>query len=207
MKQTMVFAAFRLVALRKPYRWICSAIVLLLILVTSGGLSKSQSKDRDNPTRLTSNEISGPLGPNYVGDNYHYQFLAGPGEVTIRLSVEAKAGVNGVAINLFDNDAREIDSGSVMSHSGRTEQIVKRVNITRRQPVLLRIIVQSSYGPGQFRIRLDGAVNFGQDIPSSRDNIDNPECLPKKGILRVKMKDGSIRRIDLSEAEAITIEH
>jgi hypothetical protein len=177
------------------------------MLVLSVSSANSQSKDRSNPTRLTSNEISGPIGPDYLGDNYHYQFLAGPGEVTVRLSVESKAGVNLVAFNLFDNDAREIGSGSVTSHSGRTEQIVKRFNITRRQRVLLRIIVQASYGPGQYRVRLDGAVNFGQDTPSSRDNIDNPECLPKKGLLRVKMKDGSVRRIDLSEAEEITIEH
>lgn len=37
-------------------------------------------------------------------------------------------------------------------------------------------------------------------------NTNSVDCLPKDGTLIVKMKDGSIRRIDLSQAEEITIE-
>ena len=33
------------------------------------------------------------------------------------------------------------------------------------------------------------------------------KLLPKDGTLRVRMKNGSIRRIDLSQVEEITIEH
>ena len=162
MKRTVSLAASQPNRMRKSYRRMCTVVSLLLMLIASVGSANAQSKDRDNPTRLTSNEISGSIDSTNVGDNYHYTFVAGPGEVTIILSVEAGQGVNAqdVIFNLFDPDAREISTGSVMASGGRTEQVVKRINITRRQPVLLRIILRNSYGAGRYRLRLSGAVHF-----------------------------------------------
>ena len=40
----------------------------------------AQSNDRDNPTRLTSNVISGDVGPDTTRENYHFSFVAGPGK-------------------------------------------------------------------------------------------------------------------------------
>lgn len=196
----------------KPARIL--ALSFLFLAITSVGSASAQSKDRDNPTPLTSNEISGLIDRDNRGDNYHYTFVAGPGEVTITLSVEAgrESYYNYVEFDLFDEDAKRITNGFVQASSGKTEQTVKHINFTRRQSVLLRIsITDNHYRDGKYRLRLGGAVNIGRGgfdpVPRpQRDNTDNPECLLKKGILRVKMKDGSVRRIDLSEAEEITIE-
>lgn len=66
MKRIVAFAASHLNASSKPYRRICTAAWLLFVFSTSVASANVQSKDRDNPTRLTSNVIAGTIGP----DNY-----------------------------------------------------------------------------------------------------------------------------------------
>jgi hypothetical protein len=228
MKRIVTFRASLLSALRKPYCWLCMASVLLLMLSTSVDLIKAQSKDRDNPTQLTSNVISGTIRPDNKGDNYHYTFVAGPGDVTIRLTVESGGRVNQVAFDLFDEDANSLAHNFVTAGDrARSEQIVAHVQVTRRQRVLLRIILSRFYyGPGKYRLSIDGAVDFGNHTSGAIGSVDDldsiyaegekhiRECLqslpnlPELGwkTLRVKMKDGSIKRIDLSQIEEITIE-
>lgn len=189
-----------------------AALPLMLILMLSPS-SNAQSKDRDNPTRLTSNVISGSINAETYGDNYHYTFGAGPGEVTITLTVESEKGlfnINSISYDLFDRDARRLGGKFVMASSGRSEQSVERITVSRRQPLLLRVIVQNNSGSGNFRLRLSGAVDAGQS-PGGVDLSDlipkdtKADCLPKQGTLIVKMKDGSKKIIDLSEAQEVTI--
>jgi hypothetical protein len=196
------------------------------MLVISVGTAKSQSKDQDNPTPLTSNVISGTLSSDNNGDKYYYSFVAGPGDVTVTLTVEAANEPDKIVqagLSLFDE--REVQLGaykSATTGSGYTAQVVENISVKSRQRVLVLIsVTQYSTGHGKYRLRVSGAVHIGQDASPSGainsitetarrvvqgDNTDNPECLPKKGILRVKMRDGSIRRIDLSQAEELTIE-
>jgi len=181
----------------------------------------AQSRERLNPTKLTSKDISGVIGDN-VGDIYYYSFEAGPGELTITLTVDpAKKRFNtcSVIFEVFNEDARSIGSGYLVASNGETGQTVEHINFSRRQKVTLKIKLPDTLsglsGPssGKYLLHLDGATHFGissgvslPDVESDTQNSDTPECLPKKGILRVKMKDGSIRRIDLSEAAEITIQ-
>lgn len=209
---------------RNKFFLVATAVAVLFALVATDRSANAQSKDRDNPTRLTSNEISGMIDSDSIGNFYYYSFMAEPGEVSITLTVEPGrrlgGGFKSVRFALFDRNAAELASKSAYTFDGGgTKQVIARVDVTRRQRMVLSIDIPdapSNEGVGKYRFRIDGAVSFGQDTSPSdfgiaeahkRDNIDNPECLPKKGILRVKMKDGSIRRIDLSQAEEITIEH
>ena len=212
----------------------------LFMIISSVGLANSQSKDRDKPTPLTSNVVSGTLSTDRGKESYYYSCIAGPGEVTITLTVDSATGSNldQVQFDLYDEDEVRIASQLARACCGKSGQAVARVNITRRQSVLLGIsISEYHYGGGKYRIRLGGAVTFGQDTeenkrlekkmldeiaamevndifdptPRLREesqsrNTDNPECLPKKGILYVRMKDGSIKSIDLSQVKEITLE-
>jgi hypothetical protein len=219
MKPNIAFVATRHSALREPYRWIYTTIMLLLTPIAFVSSTNAQSKDRDNPTPLTSNEISDTIRPDNKGDNYHYSFVAGSGEITITLTVVSGGHVNQVHFDLYDEDAKWIAGKTVTAGRGTSEQVVEHVQITRRQPVLLRIILSRFYfGPGKYRVHISGAVDFGDHRSGgigSTDELraifaDPQECLqllPKTGALRVKMKDGSIKRIDLSQTEEITIEH
>lgn len=180
MKRNKFFAATR--TLRKPYCCVFTTVVLLLILIASVVSANAQSKDRDNPTQLTSNLISGLINSDNLGDNYYYSFVAGPGEITITLSIEAgpKSGVfpnpNQVSFELFDENARKIASKSQIAFDGRTEQAIERIRLTRRQDILLRISITEGFnsGLGKYRLRLSGAVDINQNTSSTRDSAGPP---------------------------------
>jgi hypothetical protein len=197
---------------------------VLLTLTTLVGSAHAQSKDRDNPTRLTSNEISGVIGGN-LGNDYYYTFVAGPGELTITVTVEPgrDAGIsfNTMRFDLFDEDARQLTGKSQSAGSGHTEQGVVRLQLGRRQRLLLRVSIPESnhgMGTGKYRLRLSGSVETNTPTATgSGVNVADLKlfddansgakgnCLPKTGTLIVKMKDGSKRIIDLSEAATVTI--
>ena len=200
---------------------IFAALVCFLALVVSTDAANAQSKDRDNPTRLTSNAISGLVDSDSRGNYYYYSFMAGPGEVSITLTVDPGRPPNdsigfyeiytGVNFSLFDRNAAEI-AGKTVITSQRTgsKQAVARVEVTRRQLVVLSVHIQDGYMHisvgGKYRIRIDGAVEFGQNgsaTPPTDSDISG--CLPKQGTLIIKMKDGSKKIIDLSEAESVTV--
>ena len=73
----------------------------------------------------------------------------------------------------------------------------------------------SSDSGGDFRLRIGGAVEFGAKTNSFNAALAEAEaeerenkkgnCLPKQGTLIIKMKDGSKKIVDLSEAETVTV--
>lgn len=198
------------------------ALAFLFIAIASVGSANSQSKDKDNPTRLTSNEISGVIDSDSKGNHYYYSFMAGPGEVSITLTVEPGRELNrerfaqkAVSFTLFDRNAEALASKAVTTYDGgESKQAVARVEVTRRQLMVVGISIAGGsvyYGVGKYRLRINGAVEVGVRPPpidptALQEQYLN-ECLPKIGILRVKMKDGSIQRINLSQAEEISIQH
>ncbi len=199
-------------------RQLCLVVVSFLVLIILANVGKSQSKDRDDPTKLTSNEITGLIDSESKGSVYYYTFVANPGEVAITLSVQSdpplnaySGGINTVTFTLYDRNAEAIASKSVSSyHGGGTAQAVGRVNVTRRQSVVLGInILDSVFNSqsGKYRLRLSGSVELGQNgsASSPREKPDTYNCLPKQGTLIIKMKDGSKKIIDLIEAETITV--
>ena len=206
------------------------SVFILLVLMSLTGLTQAQSTDRDNPTRLKSNEISGLIDSESRGHFYYYSFMAGPGEVSIMLTVEpgrpveSTVGLTSVGFSLYDRNAEALTSKSVSTYSaGGPGQAVARVEVTRRQSVVLGINIPegSIYRTvgGKYRLRINGAVDLVHDRSDTKDDSrgltqadveaalrSKPgECLPKQGTLIVKMKDGTKRIIDLSEALEVTI--
>ncbi len=226
MKRIMAFAVSQLYSLVNSCRWLKVAGVLLMTIALVGS-ANAQSKDRENPTRLTSTVISGVIGDN-LGDSYYYTFVAGPGEVTLTLTLEGNksriSSINFMDFELFNENRRKLISRHVIAARSNA-QAVERINFSRRQRVLLLIrISDSNSGSAKYWLRLSGPVDVSQDMPSERDTVGGigeetgirvspskrvPEakesCLPKQGTLIVKMKDGSKKIIDLSEAETITV--
>ncbi len=136
--------------------------IAAMLLCASTNFAQERSKDRDNPTLLTSNELSDDLdGSN---DEYFYKFSAGPGKLTITFDVTASGTNAGAHLDLFDTSARSIltdvlaqgvDSGS--------ERVVKTVQLGRLRDIVMRIKgikYGDSGGNGVYKVRLDGAVNF-----------------------------------------------
>jgi hypothetical protein len=193
---------------------IYAVVVCFLALVVSAKVANAQSKDKDSPTQLTSGEISGLLGDN-AGDDYFYTFMAGPGEVTVTMSVEAgrDSSSSAVTFHLFNDDDKPIATSAVFAFRGQTAREVKRISFTRRRRVLLRVSIPDEVlGSGKYKVSLDGAVTFASstggsvaDLVDSINKTQDVRCLPPKGTLVIKMKDGSKKIIDLSEAETVTV--
>jgi hypothetical protein len=199
-------------------RQICRLVLFSVALVALADVASAQSKDRDSPTRLTSNEISGLIDSESKGSVYYYTFVASPGEVAISLSVQSdppssaySGGINTVSFNLYDRNAESIGSKSVSSYyGGGTAQAIARVDITRRQEVVLGISIPEGVlnaQRGKYKLRITGPVELGQSGSTifPKEKTDSSGCLPKQGTLIIKMKDGSKKIIDLSEADTITV--
>src|SRR6185436_13028916 len=63
----------------------------------------AQSSDRDHPTQLKSNELTGDVDPS--GNEYFYSFVARPGELTITADIKANGSGAGVAYEFLNEDA------------------------------------------------------------------------------------------------------
>jgi hypothetical protein len=146
----------------------------LLLASTSVAFGQERSKDRDNPTTVTSNELSDDLdGSN---DEYFYKFSAGPGKLTVVFEVTASGTNAGAHLDLFDMNSRSILSDVLAQgvDSG-SERVVKSVQLGRPRDLVMRIKgirYGDNGGNGIYKVRLDGAVNFTKtdapkDVPSS----------------------------------------
>jgi hypothetical protein len=142
----------------------------LLLVSASVAFGQERSKDRDNPTPLTSNELSDDLdGSN---DEYFYKFSAGPGKLTVMFEVTASGTNAGAHLDLFDMDSRSILSDVLAQgvDSG-SERVVKSVQLGRRRDIVMRIKgirYGDNGGNGVYKVRLNGAVSFTKaDTPKS----------------------------------------
>ena len=127
------------------------------------------------------------------------------------------ASITSVRFSVFDRNAEEVANKEAVTYPAKgTEQAVARIEVTRRQLMVLGITIPGgaffkTVG-GKYRIRINGTVEIGKDNIGISDeslreyqNVRRPDCLPKQGTLVVKMKDGSKKIIDLSEAETVTV--
>jgi hypothetical protein len=143
----------------KRFCFLSLAFLLFFAVALSGSLS-AQSKDRDHPIPVKSNEINGELDAS--GDEYFYSFFAGPGELTITVDVKSSGGTAGINFELLDKNAAtaiiccEFAQADSTDQSGRD---VKSVKVRSRQRVILHL-TQFKYGTGTYRVRLGGAVAY-----------------------------------------------
>jgi len=124
---------------------------------TSTAPTVAASSDRDKPTQLTSNEISG-LGLG-ARTSYYYVFNAGPG--TIRVTVDGKnkwaSLANAVSMELFDIDAKSLLSITLGNTQDDTRQ-VGQVQLGRQQQIIMRVMLDEA--TIDYRVRLEGALDF-----------------------------------------------
>ncbi len=182
-------------------RSIWKSLFSLAFIMALAAVATGQSTDRDNPTKLTSQEISGYVDGDNSGKLYYYSFVAGPGEVVITLDVKAVGYHTSTGFDIFDQNAQMITNERVSAIKGGEERRVNRFVLSRKSSLIIRLTPGGTYGKhesGAFRLRLSGAVDVS--------GASQPTCLPKQGTLRIKMKDGSVKEIDLKQADEITIQ-
>lgn len=193
--------------------------LLALILIAMSGSAGAQSRERDNPTPLRSNEIKIDVANNK--DEHFYSFTAGPGELTITADIEGAkdSGTLSLAFELLDKNAASalLCCEGVQGDFGGTGRIVKNVKLTRRQTVILHTTSNEGNGNGTARFRFSGAASFGGSIQAAGndDTVENNRNnnssrnqlnVPARGTLRIKMKNGSTKEIDLSLVREISVQ-
>ena len=139
-------------------RSVSLALAFLLISVVALSRSAAQSKDRDHPTPVKSNEINGELDAS--GDEYFYSFLAGPGELTLTVDVKSSTGQALLNFELLDKNAAAAILCCEFAQAdgdGQSARVVKNVRLGKRQTVVLHVTVGKA-GRGTYRVRLSGGA-------------------------------------------------
>jgi len=130
----------------------------LFIAVALSGSAAAQSKDRDHPTPVTTNEINGELDAS--GDEYFYSFSAGPGELTIMVDVKSSTGQALLNFELLDRNAANAIlccEFAQANEDGQSAREVKSVKLGKRQTVVLHVTIGKA-GRGTYRVRFSDAV-------------------------------------------------
>jgi len=187
----------------------------LVLLIAATGSAAAQSTDRNRPTPLTSNELSGELHGN--GGETFYSFVAGPGELTIAVEVKSTDGTLAMPFELLNAngaDALVCCEFAQADAPGQTGRAVKSVRLRSRQTVILHL-TEYQYGAGTYRVRLSGPISFGgaasRGMYSSSDRQGttaggNRMNLPARGTLHIRMRDGSTKEIDLSLVREVSVQ-
>ncbi|MDX6303147.1 MAG: hypothetical protein QOI77_116 [Blastocatellia bacterium] len=132
-----------------------SIFMAMLVLLTGANSATAQSQDRDNPTALSSNVIKG-TGTGKKAE-YYYSFSTGAGELVITIDLQAKAGATSAEIELFAADSSKLFY-YYPNATTQNERAVKRLNLSGKQVVTLRLALDSS--AGDYAIKLAGPVEF-----------------------------------------------
>lgn len=188
----------------------------LLLFMAATGSANAQSTNRDHPTPLTSNELSGEL--NGDGGETFYSFVAGPGELTITVDVQSTDGTLAMPFELLNAngaDALICCEFAQADAPGQTGRAVKSVRLRSRQTIILHL-TENKYGAGNYRVTLSGPASFGGGAASKgvyqtsgRPGTSaggNRMNLPASGTLRIRMRDGSTKEIDLSLVRDVSVQ-
>lgn len=186
-------------------------VISLLLMIIATSAAVAQSGDRDHPTPLNSDELRGVLTGN--GGESFYSFTAGPGELTITVEVKSREGTLAMPFELLDTNAADsllCCEFAQADGDGLTGRAVKSVTIKGRRTVILHL-TENKYGAGTFFVRLSGAVAFAAKSGSAQGRIGysgpgNRMGMPANGTLRIRMRDGSTKEIDLSLVQEISVQ-
>jgi len=183
------------------------ASIVFLVLVLFPVLAAAQSKDRDNPTPITSNPVSGSSRKDDRRE-FYYSFTAGPGELVVTLDVEGLSGrvdsLSLVRLTFYDKEFHEVGKFARQSGlNGERKRQVERYTFPKETPLVMRVTFDA--GASAYKVVLGGDVSVGEPpIPPVASS--QVLQLPKTGVLTIKMRDGSVRTINLAEIQDARVE-
>lgn len=159
---------------KKARVWMRAGGLLIAALIACATLTFAQSKDRDNPTPLTSNLLKGPVEPG-LGECF-FSFPAGPGEVKATLDVTATEGSYApVDVHMYDEDANQLVELVVEPSPPMTDRKIGRFRLVRRETVTMGVVIDQGWQSiGSYQVRLEGAVQLPKPVaPAPAQPIAN----------------------------------
>jgi hypothetical protein len=146
--------------------------LFLLIGLVCAAVAQAQaqagpSTDRDNPTALTSNHITG----NGVDEktDYFYSVAVKPGMLTATLEVKAdkNTAVSSVDIAIIDGSGNNLLSTYANPDHGSAKHSVKSISLKSAGILILQVTV--SPGVDTFKLALNGSLDLQPPAESSSD--------------------------------------
>jgi hypothetical protein len=135
------------------------AIPTLIALLIFVGVVTAQTPDKENPTRLKSNELSGKITPKDQGESF-YIFDVVPGDLTLTLDARSINGYHvECRVSLYDKDGKELLLAKITAYK-KNERVTKQVKFDSKQPVTMKILKRTGRGDGVFNIKLEGAISL-----------------------------------------------
>lgn len=170
----------------------------------------AQSTDRDKPTSLTSNIITGGRVERENHERF-YTFVAGPGEVIVKLDATPEKGFIIVEVNLFDTNAQELLSLRANTPTDASERVIKRLKLDKKQRIEMRVLEKNPDSSdkktyqGRYKVELSGAIQLNGNqttAPNIKNSVIN---VPSQGKLYIEMKDGTKQELDLNRVRQIYV--
>jgi hypothetical protein len=146
-------------------------VSILLIAGTAIG-ANAQSQDRDNPTALAANAITGGGIGKKV--EYYYSFTAGPGEIIVTVDLKAKSGSTNADVEIFDADSKVFYY--YPNATSTNEHAVKKFTLNSEQPLTLRLALDASAGP--YSIKLAGPIQLATVPPAGETSAAGEQPQP-----------------------------
>lgn len=157
----------------KNFKPISFALIVIFWTVMADA-ALAQSTDQSSPTPIASNELV-IAGPKKTNQQYFFSFTAGPGEVTLQLSVKAKASSTFVGIKIFDAELNTVTYHN-MSADTSPSMALKKFDVGEKQTLVLSFNSDSSLG--ECRVKFGGAVEFGDSSSSASSSPQLSESNP-----------------------------
>jgi hypothetical protein len=144
-----------------PFRALSRAVLVCLCC----GLALSaapRERPQDHPIPLASREVGEDVAAKESIEKY-YRLKAGPGVLSLTLDMQTDSGT------MIDYDAEVFDGkwnslGRVFDVLGNsaTKRLVKDFKLKKAQTLILKITAKSSWGTGNYRVRLDGPLQLSE---------------------------------------------
>jgi hypothetical protein len=152
-------------------RWlrIIDLIASICLIIISTTVATAQSAERNAPTPITSNVITGEEDGRAFA--HYYSFTAGPGELVMKVDGKTDRYSTGFTVRLFDLDGRRLERiGLVADRLGVQE--TKRLRLARKQSMLIEVAGGANRLVRNFSytIRLDGVI----ELPAALDEAMTP---------------------------------
>jgi hypothetical protein len=184
-----------------------SATIVIFLLGLLPVIAAAQSRDKAKPTPMKSTQVSGTSRKEDKRELY-YSFTAEPGELVVTLDVKGLSGradsESLVRLTFYDQDSNEVGMFERQSGlNGESNRHIERYNFAKQTPLVMRLTFEN--GASNYKVSLGGNMSAGQSANSS---VTSSEVLPlpKAGILTIRMRDGSVRTINLADIQDATIE-
>ena len=165
-------------------------LITFLLLAATVRAANAQSQDRDNPTALAANTITGSGIGKKV--EYYYSFTAGPGEIAVTIDLKAKAGSTNADVEIFDAESKIFYI--YPNATSTNEHAVKKFTLNTEQPLILRLALDSS--AGAYSIKLAGPIQLATvpptgDSPSAGEQPQPPTDTPQPDSTNTTPTDSS----------------